>query len=448
MISRTILACTLFTFFAGPAFAERFILMTGVDSRLYPGADRFIFPVPGPGFPGTFNDGDRLAGTANRGPTVPFVGVGSPLYQPNQFGSLSFLFKRGSAPAGGSNVVPLMGIDFLGGPRLDLDGNLLNATRSLVPVIGQTPVELNDVASFIDLGIDVAAGAITIRKMDSTGNNEGGPFVTADIATVLVTTAGTGPEGQSEAPPNPGFDTRSGALTPFTGASGTLTGVYRISNLQCEFWYDSIDPNSSSADTLGTFQYFATLRGWLIRRDATTGAWPTLAGQGLGATIWPAVANASVGTVVNTAHGLAGGTAVITAGKASDNYAIAGNGGLPLTDFSGDLGAYFDNVVLPLASSNQYSVVYLESVGYGVNNSGDPVFTDTIGYDVVLIAAAEACLPCDLDCNGSINPFDIQPFVNLLSGAGTPCSPCAGDADGNGTVNPFDIQSFLDCLSQ
>lgn len=55
---------------------------------------------------------------------------------------------------------------------------------------------------------------------------------------------------------------------------------------------------------------------------------------------------------------------------------------------------------------------------------------------------------CDTNCDGSINPFDIQPFVNLLANPSNPgCSPCAADANGNGTVNPFDIQSFLACLS-
>lgn len=54
--------------------------------------------------------------------------------------------------------------------------------------------------------------------------------------------------------------------------------------------------------------------------------------------------------------------------------------------------------------------------------------------------------PCDMDCNGTINPFDIQPFLGILSG-GSRCSACAGDTDCNGSINPFDIQNFLDCLS-
>lgn len=55
------------------------------------------------------------------------------------------------------------------------------------------------------------------------------------------------------------------------------------------------------------------------------------------------------------------------------------------------------------------------------------------------------CDPCDTDCNGTVNPFDITPFLSAI--AGSPgCSPCAGDTDGNGTANPFDITPFLDCL--
>ncbi len=57
------------------------------------------------------------------------------------------------------------------------------------------------------------------------------------------------------------------------------------------------------------------------------------------------------------------------------------------------------------------------------------------------------CQPCDVDCDGSVNGFDIQPLVALLSGQSSPCSPCAGDANGDGSVNGFDIQTFVECLT-
>lgn len=53
---------------------------------------------------------------------------------------------------------------------------------------------------------------------------------------------------------------------------------------------------------------------------------------------------------------------------------------------------------------------------------------------------------CDVNCDGSINGFDVDPLVALLAGGGTPCSPCAGDTNGDGFVDGFDIDGFVDCL--
>lgn len=48
----------------------------------------------------------------------------------------------------------------------------------------------------------------------------------------------------------------------------------------------------------------------------------------------------------------------------------------------------------------------------------------------------------DANCDGSVNGFDIGPFVARLGGA-TPCGPCAGDVNGDGSVNGFDIEEFI-----
>ena len=56
------------------------------------------------------------------------------------------------------------------------------------------------------------------------------------------------------------------------------------------------------------------------------------------------------------------------------------------------------------------------------------------------------CVACDVNCDGVIDAFDIEPFIDLLFGTGTRCSPCAGDANGCGDVNAFDIEPFLACL--
>lgn len=60
---------------------------------------------------------------------------------------------------------------------------------------------------------------------------------------------------------------------------------------------------------------------------------------------------------------------------------------------------------------------------------------------------APACLcdPCDTNCNGTVNQFDIVPFVKAVT-THTGCSPCTGDVNGDGTTNTFDIGGFLNCL--
>ena len=56
------------------------------------------------------------------------------------------------------------------------------------------------------------------------------------------------------------------------------------------------------------------------------------------------------------------------------------------------------------------------------------------------------CDPCDMNCDGDINAFDIEPFLDLLFGGADPCAPCTGDANSDGNVDAFDIEPFLECL--
>lgn len=67
-------------------------------------------------------------------------------------------------------------------------------------------------------------------------------------------------------------------------------------------------------------------------------------------------------------------------------------------------------------------------------------------YEFHVLVSCEFCNPCDADCNGTVNPFDIAPFLAILDGTGCHCSTCAGDTNCNGTINPFDISGFLACL--
>ncbi len=56
------------------------------------------------------------------------------------------------------------------------------------------------------------------------------------------------------------------------------------------------------------------------------------------------------------------------------------------------------------------------------------------------------CDPCDTNCDGAVDAFDIEPFIDLLVNGGPGCSPCAADTDGNGVVDAFDVEPFINCL--
>jgi hypothetical protein len=57
------------------------------------------------------------------------------------------------------------------------------------------------------------------------------------------------------------------------------------------------------------------------------------------------------------------------------------------------------------------------------------------------------CDPCDANCDGDIDAFDIEPFIQLLvNPSAVPCAFCAGDTNGDGTIDAFDIEPFISCL--
>jgi hypothetical protein len=461
-ITRVLVVATTAGLLASPALAQKHYLLTGIDHYLYPGAERYVTPVPGPGIPGPVYDGDRLAGTADVGPVAAFQGTGTPMYQPNEFGSLSMFYRRGSVPLGPAGNYPLQGIEFLGGPLLDLDGDLGNGARSLVPVesspgVYATPVAIPGTDSFIELEFDLAGGTVQLVDFQSLGTNETGPDINAENATVMFVIAGTEPDDTRSGPINPSIDTRAGTLTPFALKSGVAGTIFRISDLGYEIWEDSIDPGSSSAAQLGTMQFLGAMRGWLVLRDPATGQFPALAGQGLGTTLWPLVDTSQLGQSFNTANGLAGGSATIGEGLPRTNprdlFTAPGNGGLPLTDFGGDLGAYLDHVIGQVVPDDATSLVYLEAAGFGINNSFDPIFGDTVSYDVVILAAASD--PCggtrrgDANCDGVVDTADIDSFVLAIVDeaawrATHGCDfVCANDTNGDGAVDTGDIDAFV-----
>ena len=375
---------------SGAAQGEPFFLVTGIDATRNPDVARTVSPVSG--FPASFHDGDRLAGSGPTGAAVTWLGEGSPMFAPNQFGAASFLFRRGSIPVGAPNQIPIMGIEFLGGPRLDLDGDLDNETRSLIPFIDQTPVVIPGSQSLIDLNLDTVGGTVTIERLDALSTNEGGAGVPSGAGVTVNVLAGTPGSFSGDLVPaepaaiNPTFDDRMGTVA----AHASVAGVFRIDELGLEFWEDSIGAGFSGAPFMGTLQMIsADMEGWLVTRPSSAAAWPTLTGQ-IGGTRWSDAA--SSGVPVLEAHGpggAAGQTKTITAGPAADPFGAEGLANV-------DLGAYLDSVIVPGLGQNALSFVYLEAAGFGVNNSFDPIFGETIGYDVVIIAATPEPSSCVL----------------------------------------------------
>src|SRR5262249_12123499 len=234
----------------------------------------------------------------------------------------------------------------------------------------------------------------------------------------------------------------------------------RIAGVQAELWYDSIDPNSSSADLLGTFQQFERIGGWLIRRNAGNGQFPTLAGQGLGSTLWPHADTTDTCPPLTTCLTFKrafdigfGPTAQITDGNPTDRYSLPApnsNLGLPLTDFGADLGAYLDSVVVPRLAANVTGFVYLQSSGFGINNSGDPVFENSNGYDMVIVAAStQSVTPVgDVNGDGVVNAADAAALAAaLVNPAGlTPAQFNRADVNGDHVLNGLDIEAIINIL--
>ncbi len=69
------------------------------------------------------------------------------------------------------------------------------------------------------------------------------------------------------------------------------------------------------------------------------------------------------------------------------------------------------------------------------------------GFWAIALGDSPPCDPCDMNCDGAVNAFDIEPFLDLLfSPMPMPCNTCTGDVNGDGVVDAFDIEPFLECL--
>ena len=75
---------------------------------------------------------------------------------------------------------------------------------------------------------------------------------------------------------------------------------------------------------------------------------------------------------------------------------------------------------------------------------GAAEFTNNAGESGTIVG--DECDACDMNCDGEVDAFDIEPFLDLLFGPGKPCGECTGDVNGDGDIDAFDIEPFLECL--
>ena len=66
--------------------------------------------------------------------------------------------------------------------------------------------------------------------------------------------------------------------------------------------------------------------------------------------------------------------------------------------------------------------------------------------DMVLMPLEDPCDAADMNCDGAVNAFDIQPFLGILFEGELPCMSCTGDTNGDGNRDAFDIEPFLEAL--
>jgi len=84
------------------------------------------------------------------------------------------------------------------------------------------------------------------------------------------------------------------------------------------------------------------------------------------------------------------------------------------------------------------------------NNSITEAGIDAV--TVVNVYCNQATTPGDLNCDGAVNVFDIDPFVLALTDAAAytdaypDCNIDNADINGDGEINVFDVDPFVDLL--
>ncbi|MBU0718066.1 MAG: hypothetical protein KJ749_07450 [Planctomycetes bacterium] len=150
---------------------------------------------------------------------------------------------------------------------------------------------------------------------------------------------------------------------------------------------------------------------------------------------------------------------------ACDGYVA--NGLAELSDFQAGDGNVLDSVATPNPQVGQIISFDVTSYVTALVNAQEPYVGLTVraetfgglmmeegsGYPKLTIETGAAYGLGDLNCDGAVNAFDIDPFVLALTdpagyaAAWPNCDIMNGDINGDGVVNAFDIDPFVDLLT-
>jgi hypothetical protein len=109
------------------------------------------------------------------------------------------------------------------------------------------------------------------------------------------------------------------------------------------------------------------------------------------------------------------------------------------------LGPYSTNITVPNAPGPHRLRIRIEYADYP-DPCGVHLYGEVEDYTVNIGGGFERG---DVNCDGLVNAFDIDPFVQCLV-HGTPTPPCpdctTADTNQDGILNPFDIDPFVECI--
>ena len=256
------------------------------------------------------------------------------------------------------------------------------------------------------------------------------------------------------------FDTKPGGENVFTGVpgndnTGVMTGLtfdsgfepdYHIIVRRGFFKGDKFDLDIA---VLGTpdFSSYIDVFGGVTEGRGTTGTGP---------------GNASPIEVAyddSNRAGVGEGT-----GAADQDAALAVETGFEMSVDLGDIGNPAGSFKIQAwVNGNNHNFASNQFLGplvppqSNLGGDGNGNFTGVLNFDLNDFQGEQwflfgTCDPCDMNCDGDIDAFDIEPFLDLLFGGEDPCCgvrgepPFTGDADGDGDIDAFDIEPFLNCL--